>query len=178
MGSGHAPHRAAAPAPHRTVLKDRRLGGCPFCVRPGNRLKAGDAPYRGRRPAGYACGRSPAGFLPRLPERKGRGRQGRHRDRHEQGGVVVRRNPVGAQRAAGTAAVDDRPIPVLAHPHADGVHNPIAERCPVARTVVDVDARQTAGAVVAVPAPRVFRRNCRAADRAGEALVTGGVPVV
>ena len=58
-----------------------------------------------------------------IPKREGRVRQRFGRDGHEQHRVVIGRDPVRSDLAARGAAMEDRPLPVLAHPNSDGFHD-------------------------------------------------------
>ena len=55
---------------------------------------------------------------------KGRAADGLHGDGHELDGIIVRRDPVGAEHAAPAAAVDDRPFAVFRTHTATGSISP------------------------------------------------------
>ena len=74
--------------------------------------------------------------------------------------------------------MDERPLAPLAHPHAHRLHNPPAGTGPVAGLLVYVEAGQTVGAVVAVPAGGPLWGDQRAAGLAGEGLPAGLAAVV
>ena len=57
---------------------------------------------------------------------EGRIADGLHGDGHELDGIIVRRDPVGAERAAPAAAVDDRPFAVFPNPHRHRLHQSAA----------------------------------------------------
>ncbi len=96
-----------------------------------------------------------------------------HGDRHELHGVVVRRNTVGAERAAALAAVDDRPLAALAYPDRHRLHNTATVGSPVAGLDVYVQAGEAVGAVVAVVAAGPLRCAESATDLAGEGVIAG-----
>ena len=104
---------------------------------------------------------------------EGRIADGLHGDGHELDGVVVRRTPVGAERAAPAAAVDDRPFAVFPNPHSHRLHQSAAVRCPVARFNVQMHGTQAVGAMVPVVAPRARRDDGIAAVPAGEPFLAG-----
>lgn len=99
--------------------------------------------------------------------------QGPHGDRHELHGVIIRRNTVGAERAAALAAVDDRPLAALAYPDRHRLHNTAAVRGPVAGLDVYMQAGEAVGAVVAVVAAGILRCAEPTADLAGEGVIAG-----
>ena len=101
-----------------------------------------------------------------------------HGDRHELHGVIIRRNTVGAERAAALAAVDDRPLAALAYPDRHRRHDAAAVGSPVAGLDVYVQAGEAVGAVVAVVAAGLLRCAESAADLAGEGVIAGMVLVV
>ena len=101
-----------------------------------------------------------------------------HGDRHELHGVIIRRNTVGAERAAALAAVDDRPLAALAYPDRHRLHDAAAVGSPVAGLDVYVQAGEAVGAVVAVVAAGLLRCAESAADLAGEGVIAGMVLVV
>lgn len=88
---------------------------------------------------------------------KGRAADGLHGDGHELDGIIVRRDPIGAERAAPAAAVDDRPFAVFPNPHRHRLHQSAAVRFPVARLNVQMYGTQAVGAMVPVVAPRARR---------------------
>ena len=96
-----------------------------------------------------------------------------HGDRHELHGVIIRRNTVGAERAAALAAVDDRPFTAPAYPDRHRLHNTAAVGSPVAGLDVYVQAGEAVGAVVAVVAAGLLRCAESAADLAGEGVIAG-----
>ena len=105
--------------------------------------------------------------------------QGLHGDGHELHGVIIRRNTVGAERAAALAAVDDRPLAALAYPDRHRLHDAAAVGRPVAGLDVYVQAGEAVGAVVAVVAAGPLRCAESAADLAGKAVTAGmGLVVV
>lgn len=91
-------------------------------------------------------------------------------DAHQEHRIVVRGNPVAAQFATLPATMDKRPFAALANPNGDGFHNRAASGGPVSRRVVEVDAVQAIGAVVAVTATRPLPRGESPALAAGESV--------
>lgn len=72
---------------------------------------------------------------------------------------------------AAAAAVDDRPLPVFPHPYAHRIHDAAAAGLPVSGFVIDMQARQAIGTVVAVVAAGAGRNDLTAADLTGKNLV-------
>ena len=70
--------------------------------------------------------------------------------------------------AAHRTAVNDSPLPVFAHPHADGLHDAVARGCAVAGLVIHMDARKAVRAMVAVVAACALGQNFAPADLARE----------
>ena len=103
-------------------------------------------------------------------QRERRLAQGLHGHTHELHGIVVRRYPVGAERAAPTAAVDNRPLAALTHPNRNGFHDSAAFRRPVARLYIHVQAAQAIGAMVPVVAACILGYAKSSADLAGKAV--------
>ena len=99
--------------------------------------------------------------------------QGPHGDGHELHGVIIRRNTVGAERAAALAAVDDGPFAASAHPNSHWLHDAAAVGRPVAGLDVYVQAGEAVGAVVAVVAAGLLRCAESAADLAGKGVIAG-----
>lgn len=99
--------------------------------------------------------------------------QGPHGDGHELHGIVVRRNTVGAERAAALAAVYDRPFTAPAYPDRHRLHDAAAVGSPVAGLDVYVQAGKAVGAVVAVVAAGLLRCAESAADLAGKGVAAG-----
>jgi len=90
-------------------------------------------------------------------QRERRVGQRSYRDRQQEDGIVVRRDPVGRQRAAAAAAVDDRPFPALPDPDADRFHDAAAFGGAIARCSVEMEAMKTVGTVVPMRAARTLR---------------------
>ena len=76
-------------------------------------------------------------------------------------------------RTAALAPVDNSPLPVMAHPHGNGLHHPPAVRRPVAGLYVHMQAGKAVGAVVPVAAAGPGRYHLAAADLTGENFVAG-----
>ena len=74
--------------------------------------------------------------------------QGPHGDGHELDGIIVRRDPIGAERAAPAAAVDDRPFTAPAYPDRHRLHDAAAVGSPVAGLDVHMQAAQTVWTMV------------------------------
>ena len=106
-------------------------------------------------------------------DRERRRRDGTHRDRHQQHGVVVRCDAVRAEGTAPLAAVDHGPLAMPAHPHRDGLHVPSAVGGPVAGLDIDMQAVQAVWTVVAVAGTRALGDHLAAAVLAGKDIVTG-----
>lgn len=125
----------------------------------------------------YLKDRAPLPSLPRqlLHPLNGEGREGHwlHGDRHQLSGVVVCRHPVGGQRPAPAAAVDDGPFAAPAHPDRDRFHDAAAVRGPVSGFNIHMEAGQAVGAVVSVTAPRPLGGCQPTAHPAGEAVAAG-----
>ena len=103
-----------------------------------------------------------------MAQGEGRLRQRLDRQTHEQRGIVVRRYPVGMEDAAGFTAVDDGPLTAFPHPYRHRLHGAAALGGPVTGLIVQMDAGQAVGAVVAVVAPGPLGTHGPAADTAGE----------
>ena len=68
--------------------------------------------------------------------------------------------------------------PFLRTPHPDRVHRSLAQRGPVTRLVVHMDAGQAFRTMVAMLAPGALRHDGSSADLAGKALKAGSMPVI
>ena len=99
--------------------------------------------------------------------------QGLHGDRHELHGVIIRRNTVGAERAAALAAVDDRPLAAPAYPDRHRLHDAAAVGGPITGLDIYVQAGEAVWAVVTVVAAGLLRCAESAADLAGEGVIAG-----
>ena len=104
--------------------------------------------------------------------------QGPHGDGHELHGIVVRRNTVGAERAAALAAVYDRPFTAPAYPDRHRLHDAAAVGSPVAGLDVYVQAGKAVGAVVAMLGAGRVGGHQPPAHLAGKAVVAGVIFVV
>jgi hypothetical protein len=85
-----------------------------------------------------------------LLQRKCRLGQGADGEGHEQGLVVVAGDAVGAERAAGATAVDNRPFAAAAHPDRHRFHRTAALGGAVAGGIVEMPAPQTLRTMVAM----------------------------
>ena len=113
-----------------------------------------------------------------MTQREGRLRQRLYRQAHEQCWVVIGSHPVGVEYAAELAAVDNGPFAALSYPYRHWLHGAAALGGPVTGFIVQVDAGQAVGAVVAVVAPGPLGTHGPAADTAGEHIIAGFGAVV
>ena len=98
----------------------------------------------------------PLHHLPHPFDGKGRLTQRACRDAEELSRVIVRRRPVGAERPAAAATVNDRPLPSPADPDGDGVHQPATVALPVPRLYVHMEAHKAIGKWCKGPAPGLW----------------------
>jgi len=84
-------------------------------------------------------------------QRKRRLRERLGRQRHHRPRVVVTRDAIRLQLAAALAAVDDRPLAVIAHPHGDRFHRRAARTHAIAGRVVPMHTPQAMRAMVPIP---------------------------
>src|SRR5699024_10647358 len=80
--------------------------------------------------------------------------------------------------AAPLTPVQDGPLPVLSHPHADGLHASVTVRRPVPRLLVQMQTVQAVGAVVPVAAPCSRRHHRPSAHLARKGIHTGMCPEI
>lgn len=85
--------------------------------------------------------------------------------------MIVPADSIGAERAAARAAMDDRPLAVLADFDRDGFHGLAAGAAPIARLFVEVARPEAARAVVAMGCAEGLGRHVVLADDAGEGRV-------
>ena len=103
---------------------------------------------------------------------------GPHGNGHELGGVVIAGHAVGAQRTALSAAMDDGPLAVIAHPDGDGFHDAAAVRVAIAGNIIHVHTVQAIRTMIPMVASRALRYHFFTAVSADEGLLTGMVHVI
>lgn len=96
-----------------------------------------------------------------------------HGDGHQFERIIICGNPIGRKLATLAAAVDDSPLAVFSHPDGNRLHDSAAAGCSVTRLLVDVQAVQAVGTMVAVVAAGSRGSHHPAADLAGKAVVAG-----
>jgi hypothetical protein len=104
--------------------------------------------------------------------------QGLQGNRHQQYGVVIGGDTVGADMAANPTAVYKCPFAVLPYPYAYRLHSPATVRLAVARLFVQVLACQTVGAMVAMVTARAVGDDLPLAYLTDKILVAGVILVI
>lgn len=105
-------------------------------------------------------------------KRRLRQRTDGQRDQHQF--TVIAPNPIRVERAAATAAVNNRPVSTGPHPHGDRFHRAVAVGSAISRNIVQVFTPQTRRAVIPVSRSRGFACNLLSAMDTAEP--GGGLP--
>ena len=86
-------------------------------------------------------------------------------------GVVIARNSVASEYAAGSATVNEGPFAAFAHPDGDRIHHPAAPGISITRNFVEMNAMQALGTMISLARADSADRNSEAAMTTSESVI-------
>jgi len=93
------------------------------------------------------------------------------REREQDVSVVIARDAVAPEHAAGSATVNEGPFSAFANPNGDRIHHSAASGTSITRNFVEVNAMQALGTMISLARTDSVDGNGKAAMTTGESVV-------